>query len=59
MFVEILKFFIYTLLIVLISKYILVRLLRMLAESLNLSAKVVGNITGIATSITELLTVCF
>ena len=59
MFVEILKFFIYTLLIVLISKYILVRLLRMLAESLNLSAKVVGNIAGFATSIPELLTVCF
>ena len=59
MFIEILKFFIYTLLIVLISKYILVRLLRMLAESLNLSAKVVGNIAGVATSIPELLTVCF
>ena len=56
---EIIKFLIYSLLIVLISKYILVKLLRKLAESLNLSAKMVGNISGIATSVPELLTVSF
>ena len=59
MLVEVLKFFIYAILIVVISKYILVRLLRMLAEALNLSPKAVGNISGVATSIPELLTVCF
>lgn len=59
MLIEIGKCFIYTLLIVLIAKYILVKLLRKLAESLNLSAKAVGNIAGIATSVPELLTVCF
>lgn len=59
MITEILKFFIYSMLIVLISKYILVKLLRKLAETLNLSAKVVGNVAGIATSVPELLTVTF
>lgn len=59
MLIEIIKFLVYSFLIVLISKYILVRLLRMLAESLNLSAKAVGNISGAATSIPELLTICF
>lgn len=59
MLVEVLKFFIYAILIVIISKYVLVRLLRMLAEALNLSPKAVGNISGVATSIPELLTVCF
>ena len=37
----------------------LVGLLRKLAESLNLSAKAVGNIAGLATSVPELLTVSF
>ena len=55
--IEIIKFVIYTALIVLISKYILVNLLRNLAESLNLKPKIVGNIAGIATSIPELITV--
>lgn len=59
MLIEILKFFIYSFIIVIISKYVLVKLLRILAESLNLSAKAVGNIAGIATSVPELLTVCF
>ena len=59
MFIEIIKLFIYSLLIVTISKYILVKLLRKLAESLDLSAKMVGNISGVATSVPELLTVCF
>ncbi len=59
MFFEIIKFFFYSLLIVVISKYILIKILRNLAESLNLSSKVIGNITGIATSIPEFLTVIF
>lgn len=59
MLIEIIKFLIYSFLIVIISKYILVKLLRRLAESLNLSAKAVGNIAGIATSVPELLTVSF
>lgn len=59
MLMEILKFFIYSFLIVIIAKYVLVKLLRKLAEALNLSAKAVGNIAGIATSIPELLTVSF
>lgn len=57
--IEIIKFVIYSLGIVLIAKYILVTILRKLAESLNLSAKTVGNVAGIATSIPELLTVSF
>lgn len=56
---EIIKFLIYSLLIVIISKYVLVKLLRRLAEAINLSAKAVGNVAGIATSIPELLTVSF
>lgn len=59
MLIEIIKFLIYSFLIVVISKYLLVKLLRKLAESLNLSAKAVGNIAGIATSVPELLTVSF
>ena len=57
--IEILKFILFSILIVLISKYILVKVLRKLAESLNLSAKTVGNIAGVATSVPELLTVSF
>lgn len=56
---EIIKFIIYSLAIVYISKQILVRLLRKLAEILNLKAKTVGNIAGFATSVPELLTVFF
>lgn len=59
MYGEIIKFLIYAFLIVLIAKYVLVKLLRKLAESLNLSAKAVGNIAGISTSVPELLTVYF
>lgn len=58
-FVEIIKFFVYSICIVLISKYILVKILRKIAEFLNLKPKIVGNIAGIATSIPELLTVSF
>lgn len=56
---ELVKFLIYSFFIVIISKHILVKLLRMLAESLDLSAKTVGNIAGSATSVPELLTICF
>lgn len=57
MLVEIIKFIIYSIFIVLISKYILVTTLRKLAESLNLKAKTVGDIAGYATSIPEFLTI--
>lgn len=53
------KFLFYTIAIVLISKYLLVKLLRKLAETLNLKPKHVGDITGVATSVPELLTVIF
>jgi len=56
---EIIKFIIYSLLIVVIAKYLLVKILRKLSEAINLSPKAVGNIAGIATSIPELLTVSF
>lgn len=56
---EIVKFIIYAMLIVIISKYVLVKILRKLAQVLNLSSKTVGNIAGIATSMPELLTTVF
>lgn len=56
---EFLKFIFYSGLIVIISKYALVTILRRLAESLSLKSKTVGNIAGIATSVPELLTVSF
>ncbi len=43
--------------IVLVSKYMLVKALRVFGESLNLNPKIVGSITGFATSVPELLTV--
>lgn len=57
MLIEIIKFIIYSGLIVLISKNILVTTLRKLAEALNLKAKTVGDIAGYATSVPELLTI--
>ncbi len=57
MLLEIIKFFVYSGLIVIISKYVLVKTLRRLAESLNLKAKTVGNIAGTATSVPEFLTI--
>ena len=54
---EIIKFVIYMSAIVLISKYILVKTLRRLAENLNLKPNTVGNIAGYATSVPELLTI--
>ena len=55
---EVLQFIVYTSFIVVISKYILVKTLRNLAENLKLKSKTVGNIAGIATSVPELLTIC-
>ena len=57
MLIEIGKFIMYSGLIVLISKYVLVKNLRKLAESINVEAKAVGNIAGYATSIPEFLTI--
>lgn len=57
MFLEFIKFLFFSGLIVLVSKYILVTLLRKLSEALNLKAKTIGEIAGMATSIPELLTV--
>ena len=54
---EVVQFIFYSLCIVAVSKYILVPVLRKLAESLNLKPKTVGNIAGIATSVPELLTI--
>ncbi len=57
MFFEIVKFILYSGLVVLIAKYILVITLRKLAENLNLKPKTVGDIAGYATSMPELLTI--
>lgn len=57
MLIEIIRFILFAFLIVLISKYILVSTLRRLAESIKIKAKTVGNITGAATSVPELLTI--
>lgn len=57
MLLEFIKFIIYSILVVIISKYILVTTLRKLAESLNLKAKTVGEIAGYATSVPEFLTI--
>ena len=54
---EILRVLFFSGLIVLISKDILVKTLRNLAENLNLKPKTVGDIAGVATSVPELLTI--
>lgn len=59
MFFEFIKFIVYSILIVLIAKYALVKILRNIGSQLNLKPKTVGYIAGIATSIPELLTVSF
>ncbi len=56
---EIIKLIFLTVIIVLISKYVLVLYLRKFAETLNLRPRTVGNIAGFATSTPELLTVSF
>lgn len=58
MLIEIIKLLIYSTLIILIAKYVLVKTLRSLAENLKLKPKIVGEITGYATSIPEFLTIC-
>lgn len=57
MLLETIKFVFYSILIVVISKYILVAYLRKLAESLSLKPKTIGDIAGAATSMPELLTI--
>ncbi len=56
---EVLKFVFFSLIIVYVSKDILVKLLRKLAEILDLKPKTIGDIAGLATSMPELLTVFF
>ena len=56
---EFIQFIIFSTLIVLISKYLLVTVLRKLSKQLKLSSRTTGNIAGIATSVPELLTVSF
>lgn len=56
MVVEFIKLGICSILIVLISKYILANSLRNLAKAIEIKPKAIGNISGIATSIPELLT---
>lgn len=55
---EVVQFVFFSGLIVLISKNILVKTLRNLAENLSLKSKTVGDIAGVATSVPELLTIC-
>ena len=57
MFREFIEFVVYSGLIIIISKYILVNILRKFAENLELKPKTIGHITGYATSIPELLTI--
>lgn len=54
---EVIKFIVYSSLIVIISKYVLVEVIRRLAETLNIKPKIVGDITGVSTSVPELLTI--
>lgn len=56
---EFLKFIVFSLGIVIISKYLLVPILRKISAILDFSARARGNIAGFATSVPELLTVCF
>ena len=56
---EFIQFIIFSTLTVVISKYLLVTVLRKLSKQLKLSSRTTGNIAGIATSVPELLTVSF
>ena len=56
---EFIQVIIFSTLIVVISKYLLVTVLRKLSKQLKLSSRTTGNIAGIATSVPELLTVSF
>lgn len=57
--IEIAKFTLLSLGIVIIAKYLLVPVLRKISQILNLGPKASGNIAGFATSVPELLTVAF
>lgn len=57
--VELIKFVLLSLGIVIIAKYLLVPVLKKISQLLNLGAKASGNIAGFATSVPELLTVAF
>lgn len=59
LFLETAKLIIELLIIIFIAKNLLVPTLRKLGEKLKLKAQTIGNISGIATSIPELLTVTF
>ena len=59
LFIEFVKFIVFSLGIVIISKYLLVPVLRKISIMLKLSPKASGNIAGFATSVPELLTVSF
>lgn len=53
------EFIVYSILIVLITKNFLVKVLRQLAGALDLDSKTVGDISGVATSMPELISVFF
>ena len=57
--IEIAKFTLLSLGIVIIAKYLLVPVLRKISQILNVGPKASGNIAGFATSVPELLTVAF
>ena len=56
---EFIKFLIFAILLVIISKYALVWVLRKIGDTLNLKSSTVGTLTGAATSTPELLSTCF
>ena len=59
LFFEVVKLIVELLIIVLVSKNLLVPIIRNLGKNLNLKSHTIGNIAGIATSIPEFLTVTF
>ena len=59
LFFEIVKLIVELLIIILVSKNLLVPIIRKLGEKLKLKPHTIGNIAGIATSIPEFLTVTF
>ena len=57
MLLEFIKFILYSFFIVIISRYFLIETIRRLSDNLKINAKIIGNITGFATSIPEVLTI--
>ncbi|MCI8833386.1 MAG: hypothetical protein HFJ19_04215 [Clostridia bacterium] len=53
------QFIIYSILIVLVTKNFLIKVLRRLASALDLDSKTVGNVSGVATSMPEVISVFF